>query len=60
MGVGTFSPHVVGDFFAHRDCEFGVTDDSDANVPTLNRRTTIELPMKAVATGAPASKLEPE
>ena len=60
MGRCSFGRKVVGQFSRSRIVKFGVTATSDASEHRRNRSGAIELPSKAVVTGAPACELEPE
>ena len=52
MGLWPNRADIVGDLFANKTYEFGVTDGSDAIGHVLNRRATVALPSKAAASGA--------
>ena len=52
MGACRIRADIVGDLFANKTYEFGVTDGSDAFLHALNRRATVRLPSKAASSGA--------
>ena len=60
MGVLARSRRPVGELFRSRNAELGIVACSDATASTLNRLSSIGLPINAVVTGTPASILAPE
>jgi len=60
MGALAFWRKVVGQFSRSHIVKFGISAASSANASTRNRSGAITLPIKAVASGAPACILVPE